>query len=70
VIHIALKTFGNTYTSTFICRLYPVKEARPKRKHRKIYKEEKQGRSVFGKTSFPVLFVIGAGLIMPYSLVF
>jgi len=27
----------------------PAKEARPKRKQRKRYKEEKPGRSVFGK---------------------
>jgi len=45
--------------------LYPVKEARPKRKHGKRYKEEKSGRSVFRKTSFPVLFALGLGLITP-----
>jgi len=48
--------------------LYPVKEACPKRKHMKRYKEEKPGRSIFGKTSFPVLFALGLGIIMPYSL--
>jgi len=48
--------FKKSYTSTFICCLYPVKEAHPKRKHSKRNKEENQGRSVFGKTSFPVLF--------------
>ena len=47
-----LITFENTYTSTFICRLYPVKVAHPKGKHRKGYKEEKRGRSVFGKNRF------------------
>jgi len=47
--------------------LYPVKEARPKREHGKIYKEEKPGRSIFGKTSFPVLFPLGPGLITRYS---
>jgi len=41
---------------------------RPKRKHEKGYKEEKPGRSLFGKTSFPVLFALGLGLITPYSL--
>jgi len=45
-----------------------VKEARQKLKHRKRYKEENPGRSVFGKTSFPVLFALSLGLIMPYSL--
>jgi len=40
--------------------------ARPKRKHRKRYKEEKQGRSVFRKTSFQILFALGLGLITPY----
>jgi len=34
--------------------LYSVKEARPKRKHRKRYKEEKSRSYVFGKTGFPV----------------
>jgi len=56
-----LKSTKNTYISTFICRLYAVKEARPKRKHKKRYKEEKPGRSVFGKTSFPVLFCSRSG---------
>jgi len=62
-----LKSFENTYTSTFLCRLVAGKEARLKRKHRKRYKEEKPERSVFGKTSFPILFVLCLGLITPYS---
>jgi len=48
--------------------LYPIKKACPKRKHKKRYKEEKTGHSVFGKTSFPVLFALGLGIITPYSL--
>jgi len=48
--------------------LYPVKKACPKRKHGKRYKEEKQGRSVFEKTCFPVLFALALGFITPYSL--
>jgi len=63
-----LKSSENTYTSSFKSRLYTVKEARPKRKHEKKYKEEKQIHSVFEKTSFPVLFALGLGLITPYSL--
>jgi len=63
-----VKKFQKTYISTFICHLYPVKEARPKRKHRKRYKEEKSRRSVLGKINFPVLFALGLGLITPYSL--
>jgi len=55
------------HTSNFICRMYLVKEARPKRKHRKINKKEKPGRSVFGKTSFLILFALGQGLITPSS---
>ena len=51
-VYITLISSENTYTSTFICRLYPVKEARPKRKHKKRYKEEKPGHSIFEKTSF------------------
>jgi len=39
-----------------------------KRTHIKRYKEEKAGRSVFGKTSFSVLFALGLGLITPYAL--
>jgi len=35
-----LKSSENTYTSNFICRLYPAKEARPKRKHKKRYKNK------------------------------
>jgi len=31
-----------------------------------IYKEEKPGRSVFGKTSFPVLFALDLELITCY----
>jgi len=53
-----LKSSENTYRSIFICRLYPVKEACPKRKHKKRYKEKKPGRFVFGKTSFVVLFTL------------
>jgi len=48
--------------------LYPVEEARPKRKHGKGYKKEKPGCSVFGKTSFPVMFALGLGFISHYSL--
>jgi len=48
--------------------LYPVEEARPKRKHKKRYNEENPGHSVLGKTSFPVLFALGLGHITPYSL--
>jgi len=48
--------------------LYPVKEALRKRKHGKRYKEEKPGRSIFGKTTFPVLFALGLGFITTYSL--
>jgi len=48
--------------------LYPVKEPRPKRKIGKRIKEEKLGHSVFGKTSFPILFALGLGLVTPYSL--
>jgi len=33
----------------------------------KKYKEESPGRSVFGKTSFPVLFALGLGIITLYS---
>jgi len=43
-------------------------DARPKKKSRKRYKVEKLGRFVFGKTSFPVFFAFGMGLITPYSL--
>jgi len=63
-----LKSSENTYTSSFLCGLYPVKEARPKRKPGKRYKQEKPGRSIFGKTSFPVLFALSLGFITPYSL--
>ena len=66
-VHITLKSSANTYTSTFIYHLYLVKETCPKRKQRKRYKEEKRGRSIFGKTSFLVLFALGLGLITPYS---
>jgi len=38
-----------------------------KKKHGKRYKEEKPGRSVFGKTSFQVLFALGLGLITLYA---
>jgi len=48
--------------------LYPVKEARQKRKHRKRYKEENPGRSAFRKMSFAVLLALGLGIITPYSL--
>jgi len=48
--------------------LYPVKEACPKRKHRKRYKEEKPIRSIFGKTSFALLFALGLEIITPFSL--
>jgi len=48
--------------------LYPFKEACPKRKYIKIYKEEKSGRSVSEKTSFPVWFTLGMGIITPYAL--
>jgi len=48
--------------------LYPVKEARQKRKDRKRYNKENQGRSALRKTSFPVLFALGLGIITPYSL--
>ena len=47
-----LKSSENTYTSTFICRLFADKEARPKRKHRKRYKEERPGRSFSEKQVF------------------
>ena len=67
-VHIALISSENTYTSTFICRLYPVKDACSKWKHRKRYKAEKPERSIFEKTSFPVLFAIGLRVITPYSL--
>ena len=67
-VHFALKISENTYISTFICRLCPFIDARPKRKHKKRYKEEKPGHFVFGKTSFPVSFAINPGLISPYSL--
>jgi len=66
-VHITLISFENTYTTTFICHFYPVKEARPKRKHKKRYKEERAGCFVFEKTSFPVLFALGLGIITPYS---
>jgi len=46
--------------------MFPIKEARPKIKHRKGYKEEKPGRFVFGKTSFPVLFSLDLGIITSY----
>jgi len=48
--------------------LYPVTEARRKRKHKKRYKEEKPGRSVLGKSCLQILFPLGPGLIMPYFL--
>ena len=67
-VHIVLKSFENTYTSTFTRLLYPFKEVRPKWKHRIRYKEEKPGCFVFWKTSFPVLFTLGPRLITPYSL--
>jgi len=47
--------------------LYPVKEARPRRKHSKRYKKEKPGLFVFEKTSIPFLFALGQGLHTPYS---
>jgi len=43
-------------------------EARPKRKLGKRYKQEKLGLSIFGKSSFPVLFSQGLAHITPYSL--
>ena len=67
-VHIVLKSFKNTYKSTFILRLYTFKEVRPKWKHRKRYKEEKPRHFVFWKISFPVLFTLGLGLITSYSL--
>jgi len=62
------KSSENTCTSTFICRFVPFKEAHPKRKHRKIYYQEKSGHFVFRKTSFFVLIGLGLGFITPYSL--
>jgi len=50
--------------------LYPVKEARPKTKHKKIYKEEEPGRFVFRKNGFPVLVALGLGLIYLISWLF
>ena len=50
--HIALKSSENTNSSTFICRLYSVKEARPKRKHRKRYKEEKARTFCFRENKY------------------
>jgi len=32
------------------------------------YREEKPGYFVFEKTSFPILFALGLGLITPYPL--
>jgi len=40
------------FYSNLICFLYPIKEASPKRKHRKRYQEEKPGSSIFGKNKF------------------
>jgi len=41
-VHITLKSSENTYTTTFICHLYPDRETNPKGKHRKRYKEKNQ----------------------------
>jgi len=51
-----------------MCCLHPTKEKRPKTKHKKRYDEEKPERFVFGKTTFPIWFPLGLGLITPYSL--
>jgi len=45
-------------------------EACPKRKHRKRYKEEKPGHSIFGKTSFPVFLHSLWKVLRPFSWVF
>ena len=66
-VHITLKNSENTYTSIFICCLYPVKEACPKIKYRKRYKEEKPWR-FFWKKEFSRFFALGLVLITPYSL--
>ena len=58
-----VEIFQKTYTSTFICCLCPVKEARPKTKHKRRYREEKSGRFVLKKkTSFPGLFCSRSGI--------
>ena len=40
----------------------------PNKKTQKKIKGRKAGRSIFIKTSSPVLFALGMGIIMPYSL--
>ena len=60
--------FRNHLDKYFHMSLYPVKEAHPKRKHRKRYKEEKHWRSIFEKTRFPVLFALRLRIITPYAL--
>jgi len=44
------------------------KDAHQKTKHKKCYDEEKLGRFDFGKTNFPIVFLLDLGLIMPYPL--
>ena len=53
------------HTSTFICCLHQVRRYVHKRITKSIYGEEKLGRFIFWK---PVLFTVGLGLTMPYSL--
>jgi len=57
----------NSQSTFIICCLHAVKEASPKTKHKKRYREEKSRHFVFEKTSFLVLFALGLEL-MPYSL--
>jgi len=47
--------------------LYPTKKAYQKKGHKKQYEEERPGRFVFEKTSFPILLTLGLGLITPYT---
>jgi len=57
-IHITLINFENNYTSTFICRLFPIKEARLKRKHRKRYKEKKNHDVLFSEKQVFQFFLL------------